>query len=467
VKIKVLLFIVLWLFNLNFANAQVVNIKGVAEGRSFEKVRVLTYTDQFSRFKQTVASSITDENGYFSLSFNHSFTDYAFLSIELLEGEFYLKPDANYDFIVYPDTVDKGSVFDKLPLQFSLTADDKGLNSNISEFNVLYNRFLIEEFKKIYYSRDKDVVEAFKLKVKSTFNNVTDDYFDNYVTYSYAQLYWISKTKSNNIIAKEYFIDKPVRYNNIQYTDFFKSFFNDYVTQKFYQKYFNELREAVFRGSLNQVDNILKSDELLKSSDTVRELVLMNALAGFYRDKNFSKKGVLSVFNDVKENSFIEFHRKIAGNYIKKLTFLSYGTKAPEFELPTSQGKSLSLSSFKGNFVVLDFLKADCNICLQQIDFLKSLKNKLGGKVVILMMVYGEDAEKISLLLRKDKISWPVLYVGKRIDILDNYGVKVFPNYVIINPDGTIGMAPASLADESLSADLNRIMSVWENRKKN
>ena len=86
------------------------------------------------------------------------------------------------------------------------------------------------------------------------------------------------------------------------------------------------------------------------------------------------------------------------------------------------------------------------------------MKSRLGSKLQIVILVYGKDAGKVSEILKNKEIDWPVLYIGKRYDILDEYEVKVFPTYIIINPDLTIGMAPAPMADENLERELNRLM---------
>jgi hypothetical protein len=54
--------------------------------------------------------------------------------------------------------------------------------------------------------------------------------------------------------------------------------------------------------------------------------------------------------------------------------------------------------------------------------------------------------------------------VGKRIDVLNDYQVKIFPTYIILNSDATIGLAPASMADENLESEVIRILNL--NNKK-
>ena len=50
--------------------AQKVVINGKAQGRVFEQVRIKVYADQFSHLKKTIAQTLTDDEGNFSLTFD-------------------------------------------------------------------------------------------------------------------------------------------------------------------------------------------------------------------------------------------------------------------------------------------------------------------------------------------------------------------------------------------------------------
>jgi len=444
-------------------SARPVTISGRAQGRVFEKVQVKIYADQFSHLKKSIAETITDENGNFTLKFDYSETNYAFLSVELLDGEFYLVPGSNYTFDVFPDTLRKGSVYDQLPLQFSIKADDGGLNANLARFNTMYNTFVTINFKEIYQSRSLTVVNNFRSKVHDAFAGVNNKYFDAYVRYSLAQLEWVSKKKSTKTIVNDYFAGNPVLFNNIQYTDFFKEIFKEYSVTAFYAKYYGRMTEAVRAGSFNDFNSILLNDEVLSNDARLRMLVLMQMVAGFYHNPEFSGKGILKILEHIKHGDEDTIIRRVAANYITKLTHLASGTPAPEFQLPVSGGKNYGPKDFKGQVVIFDFMKSSCKICLAHFDFLADMSSRLGSKLKIVVLAYGEHPEKITQLIKQRNLDWTVLYVGKRTDILESYDVKIFPTYIILNPDATIALAPASMADENLE---NEVLRVLKTQKK-
>ena len=455
---------ILSLIALSLYPQKMIVVKGVVEGVRFEKVSLITYADNFSQLKKELANVLTDENGKFLLTLQLPETTYAFLKVGLKKGELYLKPGATYKLKIFPDTVTAGSVFDKTPLHFELQADDGGLNEKIKQFNMLYNTFLMDNFRRIYLSRDKKAVDEFKVQIKEKFGDSAGAYFNIYVKYAVGQLIWLSKTKSLKVILKEYFIENPIAYNNIQYADFFKEFFKEYFNRYFYNKYFEQLQKAVYTANVQLLDSVLKTDELLTQNKQLYELALIQSSCKLFYDKNFSKKGALKLLKEIAKMSKFEINRSIAGNYVKKLQWLMPGTEAPEINLPLANGKLLKKEDLKGSFTVLDFMKADCNICLSHIDFLKDINSKLGSKIKIVLLVYGDNSEKINQLMKKEGLDWPMLYVGKRTDILENYGVAVFPSYVILNPDGTIAQAPAAMPDENMEQDLVRMIYHWKKK---
>ena len=209
--------------------SQNVIITGKAEQQPQQLVRIISYADEFSNLEKTIAQTETDTEGNFSLQFEINQTQFAFLALGLEKGEFYLSPGSSYNIIIPLDTSEsRGSIFDRLPLRFIISADDGGVQQSIEDFNIEYNDFIFNNINSIYRSRDKSVVTQFVDAIKEKYSNNSSGFVKNYVDYSLASLLWLSKKENNQKILLNYFINKPVFYNNIQYADFFKEFFKDY-----------------------------------------------------------------------------------------------------------------------------------------------------------------------------------------------------------------------------------------------
>ena len=154
----------------------------------------------------------------------------------------------------------------------------------------------------------------------------------------------------------------------------------------------------------------------------------------------------------------------MAGNYITKLKRLSYGSIATDFELLDTKGQAVSLLSQEDKFVLLSFMKSDCRICTSHLSHLDELGQLFKGKLQNISLVSDVDISTIVSFMEERDYEWPVLKVDN-ILLLEDYDVKVFPTYVLVNPDGSIAMAPTPMPDENLAILINGFMKRWEIEK--
>jgi peroxiredoxin len=102
------------------------------------------------------------------------------------------------------------------------------------------------------------------------------------------------------------------------------------------------------------------------------------------------------------------------------MTALTTGTKAPEFELKTLDGKLFSLSGeLARGPVVLAFFKVSCPTCQYAFPFLERLYKAYGHKGVALVGVSQNDAKDTAAFVKAFGISFPIL-----LDDTDSYPVS-------------------------------------------
>ena len=440
-------------------------MNGKADGTSGELVRIIVYADQFSLLQKTIASTYTDENGAFSFSPEVDESTFAFIAVGLKKAEFYIKPCASYIFTIPLDTTSEtGSIFDKKPLQFTYQADDEGLSDAITEFNIEYNKFLYEYADKIYRGRDKSSIVTFRDKIENQFKDVDNQYFKDYVRYTFASLEWISKMKNNVEILQEYFVDQPVLYQNIQYTEFFSEFFKSYFG---YDKVFDydDLIHAINEGDgVNEVFSLIERDSLFDNDINLRDLIVTNLIAKKYFSADILKDKVFALLEELSLVGSTNEIRNIAGNYIIKLKKLEPGRQAPNFSLKDAQGDSVDLQYFMDRHLLINFVKPDCMICLDHFQLLEELKKQFSNELQIVTIVYGEPYPEVVKYASDRDFRWPVLNLDDNILLLEAYNIRVYPSYVLINPDGSIGMATAPMPDENLDLFIRRQISNFEKK---
>jgi peroxiredoxin len=117
------------------------------------------------------------------------------------------------------------------------------------------------------------------------------------------------------------------------------------------------------------------------------------------------------------------------------------GDKAPEIKLPGLEGDSISLSSFKGKVVLVDFWASWCVPCRKNNPSLVRLYEKFGKNGFEIFGVsidnFKSDWKKA---IQKDKISWIQVYDKKgwyAQSTLD-YGIEAIPSSFLLDKEGKI-----------------------------
>ncbi len=114
------------------------------------------------------------------------------------------------------------------------------------------------------------------------------------------------------------------------------------------------------------------------------------------------------------------------------------GALAPDFSLADLSGQPVSLSSFRGKVVLLDFWATWCVPCREETPHLVGLQNKYGGQGLQIIGVSMDDGpEPVRDFYQHFKMNYPVVMGDAKTGELYG-GVLGLPIAFIIGPDGRI-----------------------------
>ncbi len=112
------------------------------------------------------------------------------------------------------------------------------------------------------------------------------------------------------------------------------------------------------------------------------------------------------------------------------------GDPAPDFRMPTLDGREVTLASLRGRVVMLHFWATWCPPCVEELPTVERLHRSLKGRDFELLAVSVDDnAGVVREFLQKSGISVPVVMDTDRA-VADRYGTFRFPETYLIDRNG-------------------------------
>jgi thiol-disulfide isomerase/thioredoxin len=138
---------------------------------------------------------------------------------------------------------------------------------------------------------------------------------------------------------------------------------------------------------------------------------------------------------------------------------------APDFTLPVVDqsgltGQTVSLSTFRGKVVLLEFMVPWCEHCQKMAPVLERLHEQFGQNVVILSVSgawNGASANDAAQFIKTYGSTWIYVYDSSN-SIFTMYGVNQTPSFFLISKNGQItGTYQGEVPYDTLAADLTRL----------
>ncbi len=202
-----------------------------------------------------------------------------------------------------------------------------------------------------------------------------------------------------------------------------------------------------------------KYDSLLNVYSTSYEKINQNlntALINFVQ-KNKASLAVLFITETLKIDENIELFSQADSLLLKKYPQNFYvlnfhaqieaskktriGSIAPDFTLPDTNGVNVSLSSFKGKYVLIDFWAAWCNPCMKEMPNIQKLYADFNKKGLEILGVSLDKSKQLwTKTIRTNNLSWiqvsDVKYWSSIVVPL--YNITGIPHTVLLNKEGKI-----------------------------
>lgn len=439
----------LLLFNFvifKFLYSAQVTIIGYAPQFKNQRFHVWNYKDFLSGALEELEQVVVSEEGIFKFNLPINEIQKLVLGNEQLSGYLYVQPNSRYNIEFIADQPQHKSY--NIKEEVELTFLD--LDSNDINYKILgLHAWIDNNFADFFVERDINpglYASKITLLKKMLYKELQEDtciFFSNFIRYTVAndidnQRYLGAPSSREKY--QLYLENSPICYENDVYMDFFKSFYDQYLSQ-IDTDVSDELFAAFAANSLNASDSILSTCPYLDNPE-LRSLVRLYILKQSLSDDFLPKSVIRSNLKNISMHAVYPLHRMIASNICTQFEFIELRNT---FIYDTLQGpnEEIVLSKFKNKYIYLHAFNPSNTNAINELAALKKLYKSYGSKVEFITIYVQKEFLNQSEKHAMASIEWNRVGFPMNDPIWTNLGVRTFPYYILIDRDFNVYAAPA------------------------
>ncbi|MCC6690790.1 MAG: AhpC/TSA family protein [Bacteroidia bacterium] len=214
--------------------------------------------------------------------------------------------------------------------------------------------------------------------------------------------------------------------------------------------------ETKFNTEAKRLNNYLL-DFINKNSSSLVSMIALQQLMPDYSEDGYAAQyklvdeALLKKYPHSPQTQ--SFHQSVVTMFQTAI-----GAPAPDFTFNTPEGKALSLSSFKGKILLIDFWASWCGPCRAESPNMVKLYKKFHPKgLEILGVSLDEDKNKWIEAIKKDKLEWAQIsdLGGWQSAAAKLYGIQSIPQTILLDKEQKI--IAKGLRAESLETKLTEL----------
>jgi peroxiredoxin len=218
--------------------------------------------------------------------------------------------------------------------------------------------------------------------------------------------------------------------------------------------------EAALAGDIKQIDDLLAKYSTEKS-DEVASVILMKAR--LYLEVLENSEKAVAILKQIKADyPATEIGRNldsIIASVEKQIAsdgLLDVGKPFPAFSETDLAGKPLTLESFKGKIVLIDFWATWCGPCVAELPNVIAAYEKYHAKGFdIVGISLDRERAKLDDFLTKNKMPWSH-YFDENGKLATEYGIQAIPSTYLLDKEGKI--VAKDLRGDALERELAKLL---------
>ncbi len=197
-----------------------------------------------------------------------------------------------------------------------------------------------------------------------------------------------------------------------------------------------ELQSEIW-GKISKIDSTTNAirTNYIKSHNTYTSVIQL----GFLKNQ-IPRDTIQKIFNTYSQEIKESKYGKVIEVFLKNKT-ITIGDKYIDFEGLNKSNEKIKFSELKGNgYTLLNFTSSSCGACINSAPELAEIEKKYSDFITIVS--FSNDLKKENWInsLKREKVIWKSIWGGKGKfnETTINYGIRMYPTFMLINPKGIV-----------------------------
>jgi len=445
------------------AESETCKIYGNAGTYAGETLRLYGYSDYITLSKKIIAESSVDDEGYFNFTIETDNTFEAFFDLDVFMGYIIVEPGKNFEIVLPKKTIRHhedimNPYFKPIEFYVRILNDEDNVTAEMKKFDAL-SKAGMEKILKNPKHINPGLFEMEIKKIEDSTSHSKNPFFLNYKKYKLLDIRCQTIYKNKKAVIRKNFSNDSVLYDNPAYNKLLKEDLGNMLFELYGDTLYKLLAT---NAGWNMMSRTLSNYDLCYNREFREYFLFINLYNEFYKTPIY-KNNIIDVLYSSQNYVQNKQTLKAVNNFLDNSSNLIAGNSVLDFRLPDNETYMHGLSDFRGKFIYLGFFSTESYTCKKDILLIKALAEKKPELLKIMLIFKENNSTQIKNFLKDiDTKNITVLHSDDGGKVIEDYNVRAFPTYYLINPEGRLSLISAPGPSENFESVYFKTKQEWK-----